>query len=162
MTRSVRQAGIGDAELLAQLNRPVQQLHAQLYPRLFKPAPDDAEVAGFFASRLAAPSHVIGICEQDGQPLGYIWTEQQQRPETPFTQVVPRLYIHHISVIEEARRQGVASALLDWAIERARVDGSDALALDHWTANEGAHAFFSRHGFNAERMGMSKPLGEGT
>lgn len=162
MTRSVRQAGSGDAELLARLNRPVQQLHARLYPYLFKPAPNEAEVAGFFASRLAAPSNAIGICEEGGRPLGYIWSEQQQRPETPFTRAAPRLYIHHISVIEEVRRQGVASVLLDWAIERARGYGIDALALDHWTANKDAHAFFSRHGFNAERMGMSKPLGEGT
>jgi GNAT superfamily N-acetyltransferase len=160
MARSVRSAGIGDAEVLARLNRPVQQLHARLYPRLFKSASDEMEVAGFFARIVAVACNEIGICEKDGKPLGYIWSERQQRAETPFSVATARLYIHHVSVIEEARRQGVASSLLNWALQRARDDGIDAFALDHWVANEDARAFFSQRGFTAERIAMSKLVPE--
>lgn len=155
MARGVRRAASGDAAVLARLNRPVQQLHARLYPRLFKSASDEGEVAGFFARILAVAGNEIGICEDDGKPLGYIWSERQQKAETPFSMGTARLYIHHVSVIEEARRQGVASALLNWAIQRARDEGIDALAFDHWAANEAARAFFSQRGFTAERIAMS-------
>src|SRR5690348_7401793 len=112
MTRRVRPAESGDAELLARLNRPVQQLHARLHPDLFKSATDEAAVAAFFAGQLAAPSSDIGICEEDGEPLGYIWAERHHRAETPFCTATARLYIHHLSVVESARRQGAATALL--------------------------------------------------
>ena len=156
MATDVRLAEKDDVETLARLNRPVQQLHTQLYPQWFKPAPEVANAAEFFAGIIAAPSNVLGICEAAGEPLGYIWAERQHRAETPFCAAISRLYIHHVSVIEEARRRGVASSLLDWAIQRARSDGIKLVALDHWAANEDAHAFFSQRGFKAERIVMSK------
>ena len=52
-----------------------------------------------------------------------------------------------------AQRRGVGTALLD----RAKAISPDGLALFTHQKNEGARAFYERHGFRVVRLGMSPP-----
>lgn len=153
----VRRADVSDLETLVLLNGPVQELHATLYPMDFKKVADPAAVAKFFESILGAPQHIVGIFNADDRSIAYIWFEEQHRPATPFTDSSSLLYIHHISVLKTDRERGVGSALLDWAFKHALAAGISQVALDHWSANEGAHRFFATKGFEDLKIIMRRP-----
>ena len=91
-------------------------------------------------------------------PSGYIWSEVQQRAATPFTYAFRRTYIHHISVRTEARRQGVASALLSWTESYSLADGIEEMLADHWMDNSAARAFFAQSDFTRLREVRRKSL----
>ena len=116
-------------------------------PGVFKADTDDAEVAAFFAARLAHPEDHLRIFEGADGPKGYVWFEVQEHAETPLTLAGRRVYIHHLSVREDARRQGVASALMDHVEGEALARGIANIALDTWAANVTAHSFFASRGF---------------
>jgi hypothetical protein len=68
----MRRAGLQDAELLARLNRDVQQLHVDAHPRLFKAVSDDETVTAWFADLLAKPDAHLLIGLGGAEPVGYI------------------------------------------------------------------------------------------
>ena len=81
MPLHIRAATNDDLALLAQLNEPVQSLHAALYPADFKGNVDAANVASFFERAAAKPESSIAIAEQDGLPVGYIWFDNRPVPK---------------------------------------------------------------------------------
>jgi ribosomal protein S18 acetylase RimI-like enzyme len=58
-----------------------------------------------------------------------------------------RGYIYHLAVSEEYRRQGVASALVERALEALRAEGIHKVALVAFKYNEDGNAFWERQGF---------------
>ena len=58
-----------------------------------------------------------------------------------------RGYIYHMAVSEEYRRQGVASALVERALEALRAEGIHKVALVAFKYNEAGNAFWERLGF---------------
>ena len=147
MSVEVRAASEADCAALIRLNQAVQRHHAELYPGDFKREVDPSAIMTFFAARLADPRSAIGIAETDCAPVGYVWFEVQARPEMPFTPSRPRMYVHHISVAPEARRRGIASALMRYVEQRAASEGINEIALDAWAANLDAQHFFRSQGF---------------
>src|SRR4029077_11956113 len=80
---SLRQAGLDDGEVLAALNRSVQELHVAHRPEYFK-RPDAASVAEWFRSMLQNPAVRAWIAESDGAPAGYALTIVHDKPENAF------------------------------------------------------------------------------
>jgi ribosomal protein S18 acetylase RimI-like enzyme len=158
MSVEVRAASEADFDALIQLNRVVQSLHAALYPGDFKSVPDPSAVREFFAARLAGSKSAIGIAEADHVPVGYVWFEVQVRPETPFTLPRHRIYVHHISVAPDARRRGIAAALMRHVEHRAASEGIHEIALDIWAANLDAQHFFGAQGFATFNVALRKTL----
>ena len=68
------------------------------------------------------------------------------------------MYGHQLSVAAEARRQGVATALLEYVEQRAASDSINEIALDVWAANLDAQHFFSSQGFVAFDVVLRKKL----
>ena len=60
-------------------------------------------------------------------------------------------WIRHLAVFAEFRRHGVASTLL----AAAREQSPRVLRLFTFQRNEGARAFYERHGFVLQRLGVS-------
>ncbi len=143
----VRPAIAEDMDALVRMNGVVQDLHAELYPGEFKRAVDPALLRRAFAARMTEAGERTMIAEDEAGPLGYVVLEMQRRAESPFKPARSRVYIHHIAVLPEARRKGVASALIA-AVERlALAEGVDQVELDYWAANADAEAFFAVRGF---------------
>jgi len=149
-----------DANAVALLNGEIQQLHAELEPTFFKTDASHAEVVAFFAAKLSAPGHGIQLAEIGGMPVGYVWFEVQDRPETPFQFARKRIYIHHLSVKRAARRTGVGSALLDAIQTAAMGAGITSIALDTWAANSHALRFFEAQGFTPFNLVLGKRLSD--
>ena len=158
MTDAIRRATQDDVADVTRLNLEVQALHASHDPALFKPAADASEIAAFFTEVIGRADSELGILGDPGAALGYVWFERQEKPENPFMYPVSRLYIVHIAVSAEARRQGVGARLMRWAEERAQVLGANSIALAYMPANEEARRFYERLGFVTERVILHKPL----
>jgi ribosomal protein S18 acetylase RimI-like enzyme len=158
MTISVRAASAADIDDVVRLNRDVQQLHATLEPSFFKAHFDSEDVAAFFSAKLALPGNQILLADNGNGLSGYLWFEVQDRPETPLTFARKRIYIHHLSVQTEARRQGIASALLREVEAQARIAGIANIALDMWAANEPARRFFAARGFTPFNLSLGRRL----
>jgi ribosomal protein S18 acetylase RimI-like enzyme len=147
MTIIVRRATVADAELLSALNADVQAIHAAALPWRFKP-PGPATFPPEEASALLAkPEHLVFIAEVNAEPAGYAYAEAIRRPESSVHYAYDMVYLHHISVWPAYRRRGIGNALLGSVRAAGQDLGITLLSLDVWSFNEGARAFFRRHGF---------------
>jgi ribosomal protein S18 acetylase RimI-like enzyme len=145
----IRKAVEQDAAALGALNADVQAIHAAAMPWLFKPPGPDTLPPAAVKDLLAQPDNLVFIAEVDGTAAGYAYAQIVERPETPFTHAHDMIYLHHISVRPVYRRHGVGSALIAAVRTAATEIGIALIALDVWTFNEDARAFFRRRGFAA-------------
>jgi ribosomal protein S18 acetylase RimI-like enzyme len=143
----IRKAVEQDAGILAALNADVQALHAAAMPWLFKPPGPDGFSPTAVKDLLNEPDNLLFIAEADGDAAGYVYAQLMEMVETPFIYAHSRLYLHHISVRPAWRRHGVGGALIAAVREAAAETGVKLIALDVWTFNDEARAFFRRHGF---------------
>lgn len=155
MVIRVRQGGEGDAEILADLNRFVQQLHVTNAPQQFKPV-ETVEVAGWYGKMLQNHDCRAWIAEADGLPVGYALTVYYDRPENPFC--FRRVYceIDQISVSPEFRRKGVATTLVKRVVAEARAIGIRDIELNSWSFNTEAHETFRALGFRPQIVRFSR------
>ncbi len=154
MAVTVRAALESDLDALVALNEIVRELHAALYPEDFAPQADRDAVKARYAALLHAAGHALIVAEadgtgagRDGGVVGYAWTELQVRPPSPFYSRRDRIYVHHLAVAPQARRQGVAAALFRHIEQHAAAQGVEDVYLESWAANKAAHAFFAAQGF---------------
>jgi len=143
---SVRSANRSDAELLANLNRFVQELHFTHMPQRFKPVENGA-TAEWFKSMMENPAVRAWIAEAEGTAAGYVLTVTYDRPETAFCFRRVCCEIDQISVSPEFRKKGVAKALVERVLAEARSSGIPDIELNSWSFNTEAHDAFGALGF---------------
>jgi diamine N-acetyltransferase len=150
----IRPAAKSDAELISRLNRDVQKLHADALPRFFKPVSPEVFPPSAILEWLSDANTIIFIAEVDEAPVGYIYAELWEQPENSWRYAPRTVYIHHISVMPQYQSQGIGKELMDAVKGCAREKGVSTLALDVWSFNAKAHAFFASQGFTNynERM----------
>jgi ribosomal protein S18 acetylase RimI-like enzyme len=87
--------------------------------------------------------HVALLAEEDGTPTGFLLARMKRE----------RLgYVSDLYVTREARRLGVAGALLLKAAEELRGRGAQVVALDVFSSNDEARAIYERWGFCETRI----------
>lgn len=154
----VRHAEADDAVTIAQLNQHVHVLHVEAEPDDFRGL-NPADAVDFFGSLLRDPKNVLLLSEDaSGQAVGYVWAQDQVRPDNQFTKPARALYIHHVAVAPEARGQGTGKSLVAAVEAEARDRGITRIALDHWAFNEAAHTFFASLGFEPYNIRMRRRL----
>lgn len=154
----VRPAALGDAAAIVRLNRYVHDPHVAAEPADFR---DVNSVAAhrFFGQLISRDEQVVLVAvDSDGQAIGYLWAQDQQRPENPFTQPTRTLYIHHVAVAPDARRRGAGAGLMAAVEAEAARRGITRLGVDHWTFNETAQRFFTAHRFEPYNVRMRRDL----
>ena len=157
----VRPATAGDAEIVRQLNRHVQQLHADALPHLFKP-PGDGIGAGIFEEMITRPETRVFIGYAAGEPVGYVAAQILSRPEQPLWYGMDVLVVDQIAVAPEHRGKGYGAQLLREAVTLAEARGIRQVELNVWTFNENARRFFAGQGFSIfnERMALDIDRGQ--
>jgi ribosomal protein S18 acetylase RimI-like enzyme len=156
MTITIRNAVDADLDALIRLNAQMQRLHARAYPADFKSLTDEGEVREFLVSAMRQTGHTILLAQVDCAIVGYAWIEIQDRPQTPFTWPKKRVFLHHICVDSGHRRLGVGSALITRVEERTLAGGIGEVALDMWSLNDTAQAFFKSCGMETYRLFLRK------
>jgi ribosomal protein S18 acetylase RimI-like enzyme len=147
MTIVVRRAVLADADAISALNADVQAIHAAALPWRFKPPGPETFPPAEAAALLANRDHLVFIADVNAQPAGYVYAEVVRRSETSHRYAYEMIYVHHIGVRSDFRRRGIGSALLGAVRAAGRDVGIELVALDVWSFNEEARAFFRRHGF---------------
>ena len=150
----VRLATINDAERISLLNADVQKLHADALPRLFKPPSNETFSASTVIELLNDPNNYFFIGHIDGEAIGYIYAEIRCTPETTTRYAMAQLYIHHISIPPRHQHKGYGEKLIQVVKALAHDNGITTIALDVWSFNTYARAFFAKQGFTVfnERM----------
>jgi ribosomal protein S18 acetylase RimI-like enzyme len=142
----VRAATAADADLVAQLNRHVQQVHHDSRPQVFKPVDVD-RTRPMYEARLSDPTVKVFLAFLDTAPAGYVLARVVDQPETALTFGARVVVLDEISVDPTARREGVGRALVN-AVKALAADlDIDRIDLSVWRFNDEARAFFESQGF---------------
>ena len=143
----VRLATINDAEFISLLNADVQKLHADALPHLFKPPSNETFSASTVIKLLNEPNSYFFIGYIEGQAIGYIYAEIRSVPETTSRYAMTQVYIHHISISPRYQHKGYGERLIQAVKALAHDKGITTIALDVWSFNTNARAFFAKQGF---------------
>jgi GNAT superfamily N-acetyltransferase len=95
-------------------------------------------------AELHDPALRVQMAEEDGRIIAYLKLAPMdlEAPHEPGALEVKQLY-----VLAPWQGAGVASVLMDWAVETARAAGAPALYLSVWEQGARAIAFYSRRDF---------------
>lgn len=148
----IRRATMEDAPILTCLTGPVQALHAQAYPQIFKPSFDADAMTQHFEQILTSASNYIFIGEVNGEAVGNVYAQMVVRPENVFTYAMEYINIDQISVNPEHQGKGYGTQLTEYVFELARAKGISRITLTVWAFNAQATRFY-------EKLGFSRVLG---
>jgi ribosomal protein S18 acetylase RimI-like enzyme len=154
----IRKAVIADLPALGRLGALLLRTHYDFDPQRFI-APDDHADEGyawFLGTQLRREDVAIFVAERDGEVLGYVYAGiephswKELREEAGF--------IHDIVVDERGRRTGIASALMERAIEWLRERGMPRVVLGTAERNDVAQRLFAALGFRRTMIEMTREL----
>ncbi|NKB68435.1 MAG: GNAT family N-acetyltransferase [Candidatus Latescibacteria bacterium] len=156
----IKRATREDIPVLGQLVRSVHDLHAEAKPDLFKAWTQEAgeeDFKRFFDDKNWAKNSRVFIV-YDPAPVAYMVVFIYDWPESNLQFARGSIYIYHIAVKEEARRQGYATALVNRAKDLAKELNMPRVELDMWSFNTAAKAFYQSQGFATIEEKMSIEL----
>lgn len=137
MTVPIHRAGIDDLDAVA----PLFDLYRQFYGR----DADAAVAGGFIGERLRRGESVVLLARIGGDAVGFT----QLFPSFSSVSAARVWILNDLYVVAEARRHGVARALLQAAADFARADGAIRLELETDHDNRNAQALYQHLGWEA-------------
>ena len=132
--------------------------HYAFDPQRFLAPREGAEsgYAAFLGSVLDSPDDCIFVAEKDGRVTGYVYAALE--PLSWKELRGPAGFIHDVAVEEEARRCGIATQLMQAAVEWLRERGAPRVILGSAAPNEAARTLFRRLGFRETMVEMTMEL----
>jgi ribosomal protein S18 acetylase RimI-like enzyme len=97
--------------------------------------------------------HAVLMAELDGSIVGFVTSSPSQHWSGE-----PEVSIGELVVDQQAGGQGIGSALVEAAMERARTSGYARISVSTGAANAPARALYRRLGFEDEDVSTSRPL----
>lgn len=97
-----------------------------------------------WARELADSAYFVRIAEDDGVPAGFC---KVGPPSLPFEVSGPTAELRQLYVLKPWHGAGIAPALMDWAIAKARTRGAEQMVLSVFVDNHRARRFYARYGF---------------
>lgn len=155
-TMNVRFATEADLDRVNELRKQVNDLHVKGKPEIFKPG-FPQELRDHIYTIRDDPKQRIVVAERDGVLCGFAVLNHVVRPENPFMSERNYLDIDEFCVDEAYRRQGVGTALIDFARAYAKEQGLERVELNVWEFNKDALAFYEAAGFQTYRRYMELP-----
>ena len=150
MTISYRSCGLEDAGAIDALFR---KSFTDTFAHLYRSEDLEAFLGKFtleaWEKELADERYALQVAEADGVPVGYV---KLGPPELPVERCGPAVEIRQFYLLHEWRGAGVSHALMEWAMEEARVRGAREMYLTVFTENHRARRFYERYGF--EEVGL--------
>jgi len=112
--------------------------------------------ARWFARELPREEVVLLVAEREGALVGYAYARLEERDWNQLLDACGAL--HDLWVEPEARRGGVAEALVCAVFEALVAKGAPRVVLHAAAANEAAQALFARLGFRRTMVEMTREL----
>lgn len=145
MTIAYRSCGPEDAPAIDAIFR---KSFCDTFAHLYRPEDLEAFLGKFtleaWERELADDRFAFRIAEADGNPVGYV---KLGPPELPVERCEPAIELRQFYLLHEWRGAGVAHALMEWAMEEARVRGAREMYLTVFIENLRAKRFYERYGF---------------
>ena len=139
MTTTIRRAGPQDLEALAAL--------FDAYRRFYGQPADLARARDWLRTRMRFGESVVLIAERDGVAAGFT----QLYPMYSSVRTARTWILNDLYVADQARRRGVAQALLDAAARFARDDGAAGISLETTRDNSAARALYRAAGWHEDQ-----------
>jgi ribosomal protein S18 acetylase RimI-like enzyme len=136
-----------DAEIIARMNKPVQDLHYNLHPEYFKPFSYD-ETFLFLEKQLLEDNWFCYIANFEGLDIGYALFFIRYYKENPFRKEYKGIHIDQISIIPEYKRKGIGKLFMNEIEKFAIKENASQIELTHWESNIEAKKFYESIGFN--------------
>jgi GNAT superfamily N-acetyltransferase len=154
----IRRATEGDAPALGRLGALLMRVHYGFDPQRFlSPGPNpEAGYGRFLRSQLRDDDVVVFVAEKDGAVVGYVFAGLEPLSWKELRDACG--FIHDVVVDEAGRRLGIATALIEAAVEWLRSRGAPRVIL--WTAerNVAARQLFEQLGFRPTMVEMTREL----
>ena len=155
---AIRRATKADLLALGTLGALLLRTHYQFDPLRFM-APGSHPEEGyswFLGTQLRGEDVVVFVAERESSIVGYVYAGLEPQSWKELREACG--FIHDVVVDETGRRGGVATALMDAAIEWLRERGAPRVVL--WTAqqNDGAQRLFDRLGFRRTMVEMTREI----
>ena len=149
----IRFAKEDELERINVLRKQVNDVHVAGKPEVFKPGFCE-ELQNYIYAIWQDPEQDIVVADKDGELCGFAILHHIYKPENPFMYVRDFLDIDEFCVDVNHRREGIATALIDFIKKYAKEKGYHRLELNMWEFNEGALAFYEAAGFETFRRYM--------
>ena len=138
MSIITRRATLADLDAIAPLFDAYRQFYGQ--------ASDMPRAREWLSDRMQAGESVVLLAEHDGRPSGFV----QLYPMFSSVRTARLWILNDLFVASDARRGGVARALLDAAAQFARDDGAAGLMLETGRDNAPARALYRAAGWQED------------
>jgi GNAT superfamily N-acetyltransferase len=134
----IRRATLEDLELVAPL--------FDAYRRFYAQPGDLVRARNYLRDRLSRDESVILLATHDDRTAGFT----QLYPVFSSVRTARTWILNDLFVAEDARRGGIARALLDAAADFARADGAAGLSLETMRDNAPARALYRAAGWHED------------
>ena len=138
MAHRVRQATLLDLEQLSTLFDRYRQFYGR--------ASDVAAAREFLLARFTSKESTLLIAHEDERPVGFT----QLYPSFSSVSLARIFILNDLFVSEQARRNGVASALMSTAVKFASTLGAVRLSLSTAITNDAAQALYHSAGWKRD------------
>ena len=149
----IRFAKEDELEKINVLRKQVNDLHVEGKPDVFKPGFSE-ELQNYVYYIFKDPEQKIVVADKDGELCGFAILHHIYKPENPFMKVRDFLDIDEFCVDEKHRREGIATAMVEFIKNFAKEQGYHRLELNMWEFNQDALAFYEAAGFETFRRYM--------
>ncbi|MBP5654357.1 MAG: GNAT family N-acetyltransferase [Clostridiales bacterium] len=150
---TIRFAEENELDRINDLRKQVNDVHVEGKPEVFKPGFGE-ELKDFIKVIWNDPEQSIVVAESEGDICGFAVLHHINKPENPFMYERDFLDIDEFCVDKDHRRQGVASALIEFIKTYAKDQGYKRIELNMWEFNQDALAFYEAAGFETFRRYM--------
>jgi ribosomal protein S18 acetylase RimI-like enzyme len=154
----IRPAREQDLPALGRLGAHLLVTHYAFDPnRFMAPGENPAEgYAWFLGTQLAEKDVVVLVADRDGDVLGYVYAGIEPLSWRELRESAG--FIHDVVVDERARRTGVASALVEQAVDWLASQGAPRVMLMTAEQNPAAQRLFARLGFRRTMVEMTREI----
>jgi GNAT superfamily N-acetyltransferase len=154
----IRRATEADSPALGRLGAMLLRTHYEFDARRFMAPRGNAEAGygWFLRTQMHEDEVVVFVAERDGAVIGYVYAGLEPQSWKELREACG--FIHDVVVDEGGRRTGVATALIDAAVEWLRERGAPRVMLWSADGNHAAHQLFERLGFRRTMVEMTREL----
>ena len=154
----VRRAVEADLSALGRMGAELMRVHFAFDPlRFMKPGADpESGYAWFLGTQIHDDDVRIFVAEADGVVVGYVYAGLEPQNWKELREACG--FVHDVVTAGDARRSGVATALMEAAIGWLKSRGAPRVILWTAAANDGAQALFARRGFRRTMVEMTREL----
>lgn len=153
----LRFADTGDIAGIQKLLLQVGEVHHHIRPDIFRPGALKYTPAQL-EELLADPLRPIFVAVEGEAVLGYAFCSRRSYDGTGVSTRREEIYVDDVCVEENARGQGIATALLEQVFAYARAEGCQFVTLNVWNGNDTAQRFYEGLGMTVRNFNMEIKL----